>query len=948
MNYEEVKQINNDSTLQDITIYPITDAHMHIQGNGIAPIPIMKGIIIYQLASGLCEKADNQINIKELSYITNNKVSIEEKKFDKKHNMISKVTSINFIDIDKFLFENRKAMQELLAKDITELEDSFLENNKNLASIGKILCSPIHLPFAIAKDLKIIDFLKFIIQSPKKFYDSYFKDKELKAEEDKINEELENQKRLKNEDSFMEKLIKGAVSNAVGNYGELGIFTSFDLSKIYMNSDEALSLGYLSCGTDSTIDKSNNKIKELIQEEKKTFTSSDSNDYKSFLGITSHYPIGKTNKSISSYFQFAIMHQMELMYAHYWGAAGIPIYVAANNKFYYVTNSIYEYYRSPWKLWLGKRKIPLHNIYSCGNLLNDSIKDLKKTLPKNEIKTNEKYFHILKEIEDNELNAFESFEKHIFFHKLAALKYPFRLLSFFHIDPRRFISSIDKSKHIFIEKKEEEKNEYEKLDVSEITKKQNLSEILENFFIQNNASVSSERLFWGIKMYVALGYPPYFGIDEKNTEKIFPMLSKDELNNAKTLMTNFYNYCATNKIPITCHGSPQGMTIGDPAIYFKEYLKSCDVSVPSNFPSTPVNFMKGIGLIDSFSSPKSWEIVLNKHPNLKLCIAHFGGSRFMDGTFFSEKDGSVFNSDNDCVYYNWMKDISNLINKYENVYTDLSCYSFVGNDKDSKYGFSLNKLFKYYKKEKKEEYKKYKNYSDFKKEKLELKKNDYRTYIKDIFNLIEYEGKKYKDEIEKYRRDLKEYELYENTEYCPPEPIVPKENLYAKIYFVAQNLKTLISNNEALKFRLMFGSDWPMFETSEKLGSYNAAWFLMSQYLTYILGEKWDAWHQFAVINPLKFLGLIDESKSVLDEYSYTNEGKNKLNLYRDCLENFYDAVKNKESLQKMMSNFKTLDIGKEFTSPISTLNSYININVEISSAEKKVNDLIINFGEKK
>ena len=28
---------------------PIVDAHMHIQGNQIAPIPIMKGILVYKL-----------------------------------------------------------------------------------------------------------------------------------------------------------------------------------------------------------------------------------------------------------------------------------------------------------------------------------------------------------------------------------------------------------------------------------------------------------------------------------------------------------------------------------------------------------------------------------------------------------------------------------------------------------------------------------------------------------------------------------------------------------------------------------------------------------------------------------------------------------------------------------------------------------------------------------
>lgn len=964
---KECLQTNNNTTVKKKEMYPITDAHMHIQGNGVAPIPIMKGIIVYQIAGATCGKEDNQINIQELSYLNDKDVDSLKKGFEKKHNMVSKFTSINFLNIDKFLFENRKAMQELLAKDITEIEKEFSENNKTEAHVGKIILLPINLTYSVAKETRIIDLLKIVFDSPK-----IFRNKELKREEEAIDEEIERQKRIEKEDTFIEKLIKGAVSNAVSNYGELGLFTSFDLSKVYMQTDNALSLGYLSCGTDSNTDKSKDKIHDLIREEKASFTDTAPNMYKSFHGITSHYPIGKTVESISSSFQFAIMHQMELMYAHYWGAAGIPIYVSGDGAFYYVTNSVYEYYRTAWKLWIGKKKVPLHNMYLADFGAEDKIENLEKKFGKaeeNSLNKNATYFHFLKEIENDELNAFEDFEKHLFFHKLAALKYPLRLLSFFHFDPRRFLGKVSESGHVFIKQKNEESketdsqknkenesNEYKKIFISEVDTTMDLSEILNDFFIQDNVSASSERLFWGVKMYVALGYPPYFGIDKDKTQKVFPMLTEEKLKDAKDVMENFYKHCTDNKIPITCHGSPQGMTIADTSIYFKEYLKYCGISVPSNFPSTSKNFMNGIGLIDSFSSPESWKIVLKKYPNLKLCIAHFGGSRFMDGTFFSEQNGSLFNSDSNSVYYNWMNGISDIIKEYQNVYTDLSCYSLVGNDKNAEYGFELEKLYKYFKKKKKDKYKEYKNYYDFKQEKLKQKENDYRSYILDIFSLLEYEGKEYEDEIKEYRKDLKEYneavKSHATRDEMPPKPVVPKENLYAKIYFVAQNLKNLITANGDLQFRIMFGFDWPMFETSEKFGSYNAAWFLMSQYLTYIMGEEWDAWHQFAVINPLKFLGLIDESKSNLDEYVYTAEGKKKLELYRGNLEQLYNKLKRKKGpLQRMIKKFDTLDIAKEFSSINTSLNSYIDINLKILSAKKIVNSddkLIINFGGKK
>ena len=97
-----------------------------------------------------------------------------------------------------------------------------------------------------------------------------------------------------------------------------------------------ISLGYLSCGTNSNTDKSKDKIQDLIREEEKSLSTTSPNEYKSFSSVTSHYPIGKSSKAISSCVQFAITHQMELMYAHYWGAAGIPIYVESNGKYYYV------------------------------------------------------------------------------------------------------------------------------------------------------------------------------------------------------------------------------------------------------------------------------------------------------------------------------------------------------------------------------------------------------------------------------------------------------------------------------------------------------------------------------------------------------------------------------------------------------------------------------------
>ena len=372
--------------------------------------------------------------------------------------------------------------------------------------------------------------------------------------------------------------------------------------------------------------------------------------------------------------------------------------------------------------------------------------------------------------------------------------------------------------------------------------------------------------------------------------------------------------------------------------------------------------MQGIGLIDDFSSPDSWKKVLEKYPKLKICLAHFGGSRFMDGTFFS-LDGSSYNAENenDTIYYCWMNKISELIKEYDNVYTDLSCYSLTGSDKYSEYGFSLKALYEYYKEEKITEYKKYNDYEKFKKEKLELKKRNYRMFIEEIFALLNYEGNKYLGSLDAYKKAYEKY-LIEKDKHikwpekvqAPTKPSFPRENIYAKIYFVANNLKILLNKNKDLKYRIMFGSDWPMFETNESLGKYNGTWFLTIQYLTELMGNKWDAWHQFATINPMKFLGLINESKSDLEEYVYTDSGKDKIKLYKECLSatrkwTLESNGEKSELCRKYQIDESKLIFDENCMDRISNGYDFINVNIRIPSSDKIVNydkELYINFGE--
>ena len=69
----------------------------------------------------------------------------------------------------------------------------------------------------------------------------------------------------------------------------------------------------------------------------------------------------------------------------------------------------------------------------------------------------------------------------------------------------------------------------------------------------------------------------------------------------------------------------------------------------------------------------------------------------------------------------------------------------------------------------------------------------------------------------------------------------------------------------------MFGTDWPMFETNEVMDKYKGNIFFVLQLVTAMLDNEWDAWHQFSVINPLLFLGLIEKGEK---GYVFSDKGK--------------------------------------------------------------------------
>lgn len=141
-----------------------------------------------------------------------------------------------------------------------------------------------------------------------------------------------------------------------------------------------------------------------------------------------------------------------------------------------------------------------------------------------------------------------------------------------------------------------------------------------------------EYKFKGLKVYCNLGYLPY-------DERMLPI----------------YEYCQKLNIPVIAHGSPY-----NPVHYrgSKEELKKIIEKGEVKFDFRGKNKKDFCAMLNH---PKQWEIVLNKYPKLKVCLAHWGSEsewvRYLD---HNDKDD------------NWFCMVTDMLRKYGNLYTDIS------------------------------------------------------------------------------------------------------------------------------------------------------------------------------------------------------------------------------------------------------------------------------------
>jgi predicted TIM-barrel fold metal-dependent hydrolase len=173
-------------------------------------------------------------------------------------------------------------------------------------------------------------------------------------------------------------------------------------------------------------------------------------------------------------------------------------------------------------------------------------------------------------------------------------------------------------------------------------------------------NVGKGKMFIGVKLYTPNGYSP--------TD---PLLYGSPANSDCV-----YSFCEKNKIPVTVHNSYGGFATfvdkveisGD--IFTAKGIKHMEkefVSFRISLVNNPGNAIRERAL--ALNHPSLWEKVLEKYPNLYLNLAHFGGGERLE---------MAIDNINDPESVNWSKKIMELILKFPNAYTDISCYSDFG------------------------------------------------------------------------------------------------------------------------------------------------------------------------------------------------------------------------------------------------------------------------------
>lgn len=136
----------------------------------------------------------------------------------------------------------------------------------------------------------------------------------------------------------------------------------------------------------------------------------------------------------------------------------------------------------------------------------------------------------------------------------------------------------------------------------------------------------------GIKLYTPLGYFPF-------NKNLYPI----------------YEFCQKNKLSVISHCSPYNL------VHFRGSKQELELLLEdAKYPILNAGKSKKL-LCANFAYPGNYRPVLEDFPDLKICLAHFGSGSYWEE--FLDHPGREGN---------WFKIIREMIDKYDNLYTDLS------------------------------------------------------------------------------------------------------------------------------------------------------------------------------------------------------------------------------------------------------------------------------------
>jgi len=165
-----------------------------------------------------------------------------------------------------------------------------------------------------------------------------------------------------------------------------------------------------------------------------------------------------------------------------------------------------------------------------------------------------------------EQSKYETWEEQVAKTESVLVRSPWKILSMYHFEPRRYEFNKNWKKQLFEE---------------DICKDNNI-------------------LYLGFKIYTSLGYKPY-----DNRLKILSGYN------------NFYSECQKRNLPIMNHCTPEGMYTHDREKYIS-YIHPDD---PEDEQRDQDDYFE-----NEFISPDAWKAVLMDYRELKLCLAHLGGN----------------------------------------------------------------------------------------------------------------------------------------------------------------------------------------------------------------------------------------------------------------------------------------------------------------------------------